>query len=67
LRANARTRDIAIIMITSRTAGKHRRQAAQLGVDAFLGKPYQEAGLLMQIKATLGRVTGAARVANAEL
>ena len=67
LRANARTRDIAIIMITSRTAGKHRRQAAQLGVDAFLGKPYQEAGLLMQIKATLGRVAGTARVANAEL
>ena len=33
-------KDIPIIIISSRTAEKHRSQAAQLGVNAFLGKPY---------------------------
>jgi chemosensory pili system protein ChpA (sensor histidine kinase/response regulator) len=46
LRGDARTQDIPIIFISSRTAEKHRSQAAQLGVNAFLGKPYPEAELL---------------------
>jgi len=54
VRGDARTRDIPIIMISSRTAEKHRSQAAALGVNAFLGKPYQEAELLQQIAAFLG-------------
>jgi chemosensory pili system protein ChpA (sensor histidine kinase/response regulator) len=41
-------------MISSRTADKHRSQAAALGVNAFLGKPYQEAELLQQISGFLG-------------
>jgi chemosensory pili system protein ChpA (sensor histidine kinase/response regulator) len=54
VRGDARTRDIPIIIISSRTAEKHRSQAAALGVDAFLGKPYQEAELLHHISAYLG-------------
>jgi chemosensory pili system protein ChpA (sensor histidine kinase/response regulator) len=54
VRGDARTRDIPIIIISSRTAEKHRNQAASLGVNAFLGKPYQEAELLQQISAHLG-------------
>lgn len=46
VRGDPRTRGIPIIIITSRTAEKHRNQAAQLGVNAFLGKPYEEAELL---------------------
>ncbi len=67
LRADPRTRAIAIIMITSRTAGKHRRQAIQLGVQAFLGKPYQEAELLAQIKSTIEANAARPRVEHAEL
>ena len=33
-------------MITSRIAQKHRDYAAQLGVDHYLGKPYDEDYLL---------------------
>ncbi len=66
LRADPRTRGISIIMITSRTAAKHRRQAIQLGVDGFLGKPYQEAELLMQIKSLLERRVPAVELAQAE-
>jgi chemosensory pili system protein ChpA (sensor histidine kinase/response regulator) len=54
VRGDPRTRDIPIIIISSRTAEKHRSQAAALGVNAFLGKPYQESELLQQISAFLG-------------
>jgi chemosensory pili system protein ChpA (sensor histidine kinase/response regulator) len=54
VRGDARTKDIPIIIISSRTAEKHRSQAAALGVNAFLGKPYQEAELLQQIASFLG-------------
>jgi chemosensory pili system protein ChpA (sensor histidine kinase/response regulator) len=33
-------------MITSRTADKHRQYALELGVNHYLGKPYQEDELL---------------------
>jgi chemosensory pili system protein ChpA (sensor histidine kinase/response regulator) len=53
LREDPRTRDIPIIMISSRTAGKHRDQAMQLGVNVFLGKPYPEVELLQHISSYL--------------
>ncbi|HGG59239.1 MAG TPA: hybrid sensor histidine kinase/response regulator, partial [Gammaproteobacteria bacterium] len=45
--------DLPIIMISSRTGKKHRDKAAQLGVDRFLGKPYQDQELLENINALL--------------
>lgn len=49
LRQDSRTQDLPIIMITSRTADKHRRYALELGVNEYLGKPYQEDELLEHI------------------
>ena len=46
LRADAKLRDLPVIMITSRIAQKHRDHAAELGVDHYLGKPYAEEDLL---------------------
>lgn len=46
IRADARLRGIPIIMITSRTADKHRAYAFEIGVNHYLGKPYQEEELL---------------------
>ncbi len=46
LRSGAQTRDIPILMITSRTADKHRGLAYELGVNEYLGKPYREDELL---------------------
>jgi chemotaxis protein histidine kinase CheA/CheY-like chemotaxis protein len=45
-----RYKNIPIVMITSRTADKHRNLAYSLGVNGFLGKPYQEDELIKQIK-----------------
>jgi chemosensory pili system protein ChpA (sensor histidine kinase/response regulator) len=55
VRADARLKQLPIIVISSRTAEKHRTQAAQLGVNAFLGKPYAEAELLQLIVQYAGR------------
>jgi len=49
LRRDEKTANLPIIMITSRTADKHRDHALQLGVNAYLGKPFQEEALLAQI------------------
>ena len=46
VRGNEKTAAIPIIMITSRTAEKHRNYAQELGVNVYLGKPYQEEELL---------------------
>ena len=54
LRADARLKRVPIIMITSRTAAKHRAYAAELGVDVFLGKPYREEELLGHIASYIG-------------
>ena len=49
MRADAQLAAIPIIMITSRTADKHRDHAFSLGVNAYLGKPFQEEELLAKI------------------
>ncbi|MDQ7988971.1 MAG: response regulator [Candidatus Dactylopiibacterium sp.] len=46
VRADARLKDVPIIMITSRMADKHRNYAYEIGVNHYLGKPYQEEQLL---------------------
>nr|WP_026354168.1 Hpt domain-containing protein [Massilia niastensis] len=58
VRGNEATQQIPIIMITSRTADKHRNVALGLGVNAYFGKPYQEEVLLEAIASLLGRDAG---------
>jgi chemotaxis protein histidine kinase CheA/ActR/RegA family two-component response regulator len=55
LRSTATTAALPIIMITSRTADKHRNYALRLGVNAYLGKPFQEDELLQEISRLLDR------------
>jgi chemosensory pili system protein ChpA (sensor histidine kinase/response regulator) len=55
VRGNRDTRTLPIIMITSRSADKHRNYALGLGVDAYFGKPFQEDVLLAAIAGLLGR------------
>ena len=51
VRADAALKHIPIIMITSRAADKHRKYALEVGVNYFLGKPFQEDELLENIAA----------------
>ncbi|MBE7941562.1 MULTISPECIES: Hpt domain-containing protein [Ramlibacter] len=50
IRADARLKDLPIVMITSRIAEKHREHARELGVDHYLGKPYSEDELLSLVR-----------------
>jgi chemosensory pili system protein ChpA (sensor histidine kinase/response regulator) len=54
IKGDPRFASIPIIMITSRTAEKHRNRAAELGVDLYLGKPYQEDELLGHLRDMTG-------------
>lgn len=54
MRTSEEWADIPIIMITSRTGGKHREHALSIGVNHYLGKPYQEELLLESINELLG-------------
>ncbi|KPA89449.1 chemotaxis protein histidine kinase-like protein [Pseudomonas asplenii] len=49
VRNDPRLKDLPIIMITSRTGQKHRDRAMAIGVNDYLGKPYQESVLLESI------------------
>ena len=46
VRHDERLSELPIVMITSRTGEKHRERALSIGVNVYLGKPYQEAQLL---------------------
>jgi len=49
MKVDPRLRDVHIMMITSRTGEKHRQRAFEIGVDRYLGKPYQEPELLRHV------------------
>ena len=53
VRNDPRVSDIPIIMITSRVGDKHRARAIEIGVNDYLGKPYQDAQLLEAIERLL--------------
>ncbi len=53
MRNTPHLKDIPIIMITSRTGDKHRKRASDIGVNDYLGKPYQELDLINRIQGLL--------------
>ena len=61
VRNDPRLKDIPIVMITSRVSEKHRARAIELGVDDYLGKPYQESQLLDAIEPLVNRRSAVAR------
>ena len=54
MKADPRLRDVPIVMITSRTGDKHRQRAFEIGVERYLGKPYQEVELMRNVFELLG-------------
>lgn len=53
VRHDERLKHIPIIMITSRTGSKHRERALSIGVNEYMGKPFQEGPLLQTIERLL--------------
>ena len=50
IRNDPQLQGIPIIMITSRTGEKHRNRALSIGVNEYIGKPFQEGPLLDAIQ-----------------
>ena len=55
VRHEDRLKDVPIIMITSRTGEKHRERAFEIGVNSYMGKPFQEGELLNTIQELLAQ------------
>ena len=53
VRNDPETAELPIIMITSRVSDKHKARAIELGVNDYLGKPYQEARLMEAVEGLL--------------
>jgi chemosensory pili system protein ChpA (sensor histidine kinase/response regulator) len=64
VRADPRLKGTPIIMITSRVGEKHRARAIELGVDDYLGKPYQESQLIDAILPLVARHRAATAAAG---
>jgi chemotaxis protein histidine kinase CheA len=50
LRNHAETRDLPVVMITSRATDKHQAMAEQAGVTRLLGKPFSEDSLVALVR-----------------
>ncbi len=55
LRDNPHAEDLPVIVISTHTGVKHTERARQIGVDKYLGKPFEERELLETINAMLSR------------
>ena len=53
VRNDERLKELPIIMITSRTGSKHKDKAMKIGVNQYLGKPFQEDDLVNNINELL--------------
>ena len=53
VRNDERVADVPIIMVTSRVGDKHRARAIEIGVNDYLGKPYQDSQLLEAVQRLL--------------
>jgi chemotaxis protein histidine kinase CheA/ActR/RegA family two-component response regulator len=66
LRRRKDTREMPIIMITSRSMDKHRDQAKRAGVDFYVTKPYTDQDLLSQVRQAMLRSVEQAPQATAQ-
>lgn len=53
IKSREKLADLPVIMITSRSTDRHRREAEAAGVDCYLTKPWQEMNLLEQVERLL--------------
>jgi chemosensory pili system protein ChpA (sensor histidine kinase/response regulator) len=58
LKAQAGLNDIPVVMLTSRTAAKHREKAKSLGAKGFIVKPYNDDEFVRLILNLTGRQSG---------
>jgi chemosensory pili system protein ChpA (sensor histidine kinase/response regulator) len=58
LRTHAETRELPVVMITSRATDKHQAMAEQAGVTRMLGKPFSEDSLVALVRDLIAERAG---------
>jgi chemosensory pili system protein ChpA (sensor histidine kinase/response regulator) len=58
LRSHGETRDLPVVMITSRATDKHQAMAEQAGVTCMLGKPFSEDSLVALVRDLIAERAG---------
>jgi CheY-like chemotaxis protein len=58
IRANRRTRDIAIVMVTTQGHPADIQRATQAGVDAYVTKPFDPDFLVLTVRDVLAKTRG---------
>jgi chemosensory pili system protein ChpA (sensor histidine kinase/response regulator) len=66
LRQNAATRNIPVLVLTSRAGAKHREKALKEGAKGFLAKPVQEDQLLAAVSPFFGATPADSKAATLE-
>jgi chemosensory pili system protein ChpA (sensor histidine kinase/response regulator) len=66
MRQNPETRNIPVMVVTSRAGAKHRDRALKEGALAFMTKPVQEDQLIARVAELIGPGAGSSRVINLE-
>ncbi len=59
VRNELQLRELPVVMITSRIAGRHRQRAQELGASAYMGKPCREQELLSLLSGLCPSTSGA--------
>ncbi|WP_427157251.1 hybrid sensor histidine kinase/response regulator [Aliinostoc sp. HNIBRCY26] len=59
--SNSTTKNIPVIMLTSRSSNKHKQMAMQLGARAYFSKPYNEQELLRTLEEIISNVPTTAK------
>ena len=54
IRGTENTKDVPVIMVTSRSTDKHRQMAAASGVDHYMIKPFSDDEILERVQSLLG-------------
>ncbi len=62
IRDDSQTARLPLIVVSSRTADKHRNLAKEIGIDAYLGKPVQDEALLETLAQFVAKKLEAATV-----
>ncbi|AUT00343.1 hybrid sensor histidine kinase/response regulator [Nostoc sp. CENA543] len=59
--SNSTTKNIPVVMLTSRSSNKHKQMAMQLGARAYFSKPYNEQELLRTLEEIISNVPTTAK------
>ncbi|MBN1814024.1 MAG: response regulator [Anaerolineae bacterium] len=55
LRANPKTADVKVVVVSAKSQPADKERAAELGIDAYLTKPYRKIELLEVVRSLLSK------------